>query len=241
MSTFTLTFSESVENHKGMEIIGNKAHRGFSNEDLAQLAEKFNGEIFSLNDDSEGDPASVVIFRNGLRTVFGIDPDELYLEQADLPKDSKCFMYGRVVNKKARHNLCFDEVDREPKYEEGKGTIVSFASQPLLNKLRCALGEKFGADFSYLKAEGNYYHDVEKCYIGFHGDTERSKVVGVRLGAEFPLHYRWFYQGQPQGDVMTFNLRGGDIYIMSEKAVGTDWKKKNIWTLRHAAGDLKNI
>ena len=26
------------------------------------------------------------------------------------------------------------------------------------------------------------------------------------------------------------------MYIMSEKAVGTDWKKKNIYTLRHSAG-----
>ena len=28
---------------------------------------------------------------------------------------------------------------------------------------------------------------------------------------------------------------------MSEKAVGTDWKKKKIWTLRHAAGCNKFI
>jgi len=34
-------------------------------------------------------------------------------------------------------------------------------------------------------------------------------------------------------------LRGGDIYIMSEKAVGTDWKKKNVPTLRHSAGSPK--
>jgi hypothetical protein len=35
---------------------------------------------------------------------------------------------------------------------------------------------------------------------------------------------------------MTIKLNDGDMYIMSEKAVGTDWKKKNICTLRHSAG-----
>ena len=30
------------------------------------------------------------------------------------------------------------------------------------------------------------------------------------------------------------DLNPGDLYIMSEKAVGTDWKKKIIPTLRHA-------
>jgi hypothetical protein len=29
------------------------------------------------------------------------------------------------------------------------------------------------------------------------------------------------------------------MYIMSEKAVGTDWKMKNIPTLRHATGAKK--
>lgn len=36
-------------------------------------------------------------------------------------------------------------------------------------------------------------------------------------------------------------LNNGDIYIMSEKAVGTDWKKKNTLTLRHAAGAPKYL
>jgi len=31
-------------------------------------------------------------------------------------------------------------------------------------------------------------------------------------------------------------LNGGDIYLMSEKAVGTDWKRKKVYTLRHATG-----
>ena len=32
-------------------------------------------------------------------------------------------------------------------------------------------------------AEGNYYYDLKKCGIGFHGDAERKKVVAIRVGA----------------------------------------------------------
>ena len=35
------------------------------------------------------------------------------------------------------------------------------------------------------------------------------------------------------------NLNNGDVYIMSEKAVGNDWKKRNKITLRHATGCKK--
>jgi hypothetical protein len=36
-------------------------------------------------------------------------------------------------------------------------------------------------------------------------------------------------------------LNAGDVYLMSEKAVGTDWRhtKDGILTLRHAAGCAK--
>ena len=31
-------------------------------------------------------------------------------------------------------------------------------------------------------------------------------------------------------------LNSGDVYIMSDKAVGFDWKRSSLLTLRHAAG-----
>jgi len=37
-------------------------------------------------------------------------------------------------------------------------------------------------------------------------------------------------------------LNDGDLYIMSEKAVGTDWmRNKSGYTLRHAAGAKKYL
>ena len=54
---------------------------------------------------------------------------------------------------------------------------------------------------SDLAAEGNYYYDVNKCGIGFHGDAERKRVIAIRLcsGKCYPLHYQWFLKGDPIG------------------------------------------
>ena len=38
------------------------------------------------------------------------------------------------------------------------------------------------------------------------------------------------------GERVKVQLRHGDMYIMSEKATGSDWKCSSFLTLRHAAG-----
>ena len=57
-------------------------------------------------------------------------------EQLNLDYDKKAFMYGRVVNKHARHNLCFSDFDQEPDYENKKGTVYNFNKLPLTNFIR---------------------------------------------------------------------------------------------------------
>lgn len=68
-------------------------------------------------------------------------------------------MYGRVVNKHARHNLCSDEKSQNPNYETGKGTIVSWDTIPLTKKIQQILPEYLGEKANNLKAEGNLYHE----------------------------------------------------------------------------------
>jgi hypothetical protein len=53
------------------------------------------------------------------------------------------------------------------------------------------------------------------------------------------LIYQWYKDGVKVGDPIKLLLNHGDVYIMSEKAVGFDWKKQKIYTLRHAAGSKK--
>ena len=67
-------------------------------------------------------------------------------------------------------------------------------------------------------------------------EEERRKVIALRMGASMTLYYQWFLRGEPVGPRLAIPLHDGDMYVMSEKAVGTDWKKKVIYTLRHATG-----
>lgn len=275
--TFTLTFGDQGENHKGMQKIGKMAKTGFSLADLLVSKRFFENrgvqvEIYHLNKllppEGTGEAAApknayVLVARGGANALldYGNTADELYEEQDELEKDSKALMYGRVVDKKARHNLCFSEESQEPDYENGKGRIVSYEEVPIMSNLRDNLAGAFPPKKTDgMIVEGNYYYDTAKCYIGFHGDAERRRVVGVRLGDSFKFHYQWFgipeydeeatkkakakkeksrdrYTKKMIGPRLEITLNHGDLYIMSEKAVGTDWMSKKDVTLRHAAGD----
>lgn len=248
--TFSLTFSCRIENHKGMQLIGQLEESGFSIKEIREIEKRFQKhkavtEYIDLSlalEEHEFDPddiaSGILIIRNGVNILLGNEysSDDLYQEHEELNKDEKAFMYGRVVNKKARHNLCFADFSQTPDYESGKGTVVNFNTLPITSLLREKLGYMLGSKGKNLLAEGNYYYDPSKCGIGFHGDTERKIVVCARLGKSFPLDYQWFYKGEPIGERVKLMLNHSDLYVMSEKAVGTDWKKRNIPTLRHAAG-----
>ena len=150
--------------------------------------------------------------------------------------DKKALFRGVVKNKNARWNLCFADYRQEPDYAAGRGRVIDFADLPRLSAVRAGIGRFFGAPYARLLAEGNYYYDVARTGIGFHGDAERRVVVALRLGAPIPLHFQWYFRHQPVGARVALQLRAGDMYAMSEKAVGTDWKRSSVYTLRHAAG-----
>ena len=251
--TITITWGDRAENNVGMEMIGTAAAEGFSVADLKSYQYKFEKlgarcEFVDLVDSAklpaevEATSAALLIIRGGVDILLGSSATAaLFEELSALEWDKKAKMKGRVVNKKARHNLCFSDNDQVAEYEAGKGTIVAYNKVPLLKQTKDRLGEILGDKAKGLVGEGNHYYDIEKCSIKFHGDFERTKVIALRVGAPFPLHYQWYQRSERIGEWMTFDLNGGDAYIMSEKAVGQDWKKKKIATLRHAAGPEKLV
>lgn len=242
METITLTFGDCGENHVGMQKIGKISAHGYSLDDLLQFQQLFDlmgaeTEILDLSI-NEG-KAYLLIVRKGIDALLkgaDLSADQVFEEQKKLTWDTKAFMYGRVVNKLARHNLCYDEKRQSPDYENKKGTIVAWDDIPVTKELRDGLSFITDTD---LIGEGNRYYDVTKCGIGFHGDTERRRVIGCRLGASMNLQYQWFYKGETVGDRIEVTFDHGDLYVMSEKAVGFDWKLRNTHTLRHAAGAAK--
>ncbi|VVU95703.1 hypothetical protein CPAV1605_1458 [seawater metagenome] len=247
--TISITFGEQAVTHIGMETRGKEKINGFSLKEMTSILKekKIKYEKIKLHNflpeegEKKGNKAYVLIIRNGLNIFLNDNKasDTLYKNLKQLPVDKKILMRGRVVNKRARWNTCFDDNDQEPDIPNGKGTVIAFKKVDVLDKLRESLPKYFGSKASKLLAEMNYYYDLKNCGIGFHGDTERKIVICARLGASMPMHFQWFTRHKPIGERVKFKLNHGDIYIMSEKAVGTDWKKSSIVTLRHAAGAEK--
>lgn len=249
----TITFSDVVENGPGMEKIGTQANMGplFTPEYLEALHKKFQESSYivdlSLPDNavparvSKPDKACLLVIKG-----FCLTDDDfagsLLRELLSLEWDKKALFRGQVKNKVARYNLCFADFSQSSEYEKGKGTVVDFASLSHLRVLRDCVANNLLPSPSLLNAEGNLYYDTSKTYIGLHGDTERDFVIGVRLGySQIPLHFRWFHKFKGVYQHQTVNLDHGDLYIMSYKATGYDWKKSSQCTLRHAAGQEKLI
>lgn len=232
MSIITITFGEQAENHVGMQKLGDGlAREGFTPDDLKQIRRDWRAmghkaQLITLNKaiSNETEPAKILILRNAANVIIR-DADQLRDDLKSLKWDKKALMYGRVVNKTARWNLCFGLKDQEPDYDEGKGRIVAFKRLDLLRKLRIRLPKYLGPKASKLQAEGNYYYN-QTCGIGYHGDSERRIVIGLRLGESGSLFYKWHLRGKQVGPRIEVKLHHGDIYIMSEKATGNDWKQK---------------
>ena len=247
--TITLTFGEGANSYFRMQHVGELWSRGLNMKELKALKRAYDEAGYTtelhdlveyLNPDITEDnvqDAGVLVVRGGLRAVC--DPDELYVEQRALDHDKKVKMFGGVKNKKARYNLCFSDEGQEPDYEAGISRVVPYESVPLTTKLRdylCAQCDLF--EGMNMQCEGNYYY-APSCGIGYHGDTQRKVVLGVRLGGSMSLCYEWYKNSQRCGERAELMLHHGDLFFMTEKASGFDWKKRSRYTLRHAAGSGK--
>ena len=157
---------------------------------------------------------------------------------------------GKRMNKRARTNLCYvADREQEPDVWKEKGRIVDLKKKTALNlavdRLRSMIeaglieiGSKTKVEINVV--EGNRYYNLKTTGIGFHGDTERVVVICISIGCDnYPMRWQWFKDGMPLGNPIDITLNCGDVYIMSEKAVGADWKLRSIYTLRHAAGANK--
>ena len=268
--TITLTFGEVAESHVGMQKIGNEAEVGFSHVDLVKTQNKFikggcKTLLIRLNDflpkegwegitekerhelqEAKTKPefeAYVLVVKNGLKALTGDDGKELLTEMLLYKWDTMLYNERRkkVQNKNARYNVNFDQEKQVEEFSKGKGTTIPWREAPILKRLKKKLVLAFGEKAEELKCEGNLYYKSGDTGIGYHGDTERKKVVGVRLGKKMNIHWMWYYNNLPRGTNFSTILEPGDIYCMSEKTVGTDWLRapKKRYTLRHAAGASK--
>ena len=242
---YTITFGDVAENHAKMQKIGTLHENGYSVEKIAQIQNKLTGlglvtELIDLNVgfNESFSEAKVLVIRRGAQFILGEETTAgLMAENDGLTMDKKALMKGKVVNKVARWNLCFADEDQEPNYADGKGRVVSWGRIPKMAQIRQVISE--WTEDVLLNGEANYYYDLSQCGIGFHGDGERRKVFAVRMGETMPIYFKWFQNSESVGEAFEVVLNDGDMYIMSEKAVGFDWLKKKIPTLRHSTGCSK--
>ena len=245
-----------------IEMMGENISKVMKKEDIEVLnLNNLSGEE-SIMGLKEEDQARFIILRNWsdqTETIYKecindkwdskyLDPNKYRTEIKD---GKEVRIRGRVMNKLARTNLCYVAgMSQEPEYIEGKGTIVDLNSKKTLNnevnRLREMLQTSLIEGDSKSKVEinvveGNRYYNLKKTGIGFHGDTERVIVICLTIGGggNYPMRFQWFKDGMPIGNPIDINLNDGDVYVMSEKAVGADWKLRSKYTLRHAAGAEK--
>lgn len=251
MEAICITFGEQSENHSGMQMIGNGlSQNGYSLSNLIIAKDMFEKlgckcQIIHLNKTLipgyHAEDAYVLYCSDFVDKALGQGYQKcVYSELADLNWDKKYYdtRRSKVLNKKARYNLCFDDQSQQPDYQNKKGTIISYDQTPYLRGLKNCIQKMSNPD-EKLQCEGNYYYDLKKTYIKFHGDKERKKVIGINLAPNYDctreIHWIWYYQSQRISGRTIIELNPGDLYIMSEKSSGFDWKKRSITTVRHAA------
>lgn len=245
----TLTFGERAENHPGMQKLGTVLDRGIS---VARLRE-IKDELHSKNIPCKLKDLSVLIPGAPEAMVLVVRVDDLMQDEKSILADllaELCRMpidkmhldttYHKkvptVVNSISRYNCTIGDEDQAPDIANGKGTVNNFKHYKAIAKLRLVLTDLLRVPKLY--GEVNDYYDPLMCGINFHGDQERRVVIGGRFGSasDVPLLFQWYKRGVAVGSQGRIPLNSGDLYIMSEKAVGFDCGNWDTLTLKHAAG-----
>ena len=252
MVRYAITFGETAILHVGSKELGKIRENGFSVKELKNIKNNIgeNAELVILSDKlpeklRNENEAAILIIRNGADLILGKNKTKKLLkEQQKIDYDKKYFDNRRqkTLNKRARYNIVFGDEEVKASDDYKIFSIKSFKSIKYLNKLRNKLSSILGNKANNLNAEGNFYFE-ENSGIGFHGDAERKIVICLSLGDSSILRYCWRMPGTSDhyGENIDIKVNNGDIYIMSEKATGYDWKKRSKVRIVHAAGSNKYI
>lgn len=247
------------------EILGNKKTNGFSVKELHQLSHYINhsvgqniAKVTSISSAlpehlrTEHTDAAILVIRNGAAFITGHSvediacADNLFEEQCNkVDYDTKYFdaRKKKTLHRRARHTIGFSDQDVYHSEDYRQCSVKSFSSIPHLSQFRNKLPYKLCSDKAIdLEAEGNLYYN-SGCGIGFHGDSDRKIVICLSLGRSTTLRYQWLLPGSSEHpfDPVDINIRHGDVYIMSEKATGYDWRMRSRVRVVHAAGSDKYI
>lgn len=251
---YALTLGEVSILHVGGKELGERGRRGFTNEELAQIHKKLRSKGANVEhvmishalpeEHQSANAASVLVIHDGAALICGdaAAADKMLEEQQSIPYDKKFWnaRQKKTMHKRARYNTTFAEHDVAP--SEDFQTPSTHAFPPTLAAFRNGLASVLGDKAAGLSAEGNHYFEP-KSGIGYHGDAERKIVICLSLGGSSVLRYHWRMPGSSEHTLSPVDIRvsHGDVYVMSEKATGFDWKYRSRVRVVHGAGSDKYI
>lgn len=236
--SYTLTFSDSSDAKRTGKL-------GFSIAELQKVQKEFEKkgftcELIDLNIVLppahvivDTPKARVLIIRQGVRDFgTGSDADGILQKLKTLPWDDRVWFKHKPVKNPMRHHLRFGEVE----YNSDEGHVVALKSIPDIVRIRQTLNEMYSYRGVEFDVEGDRFYNPETCGREPWGDQDRRFVVGVQLGAMMKMAFTWYYHESPFSQPVVIELQHGDIFMLSDKAVGHDVNRKAIATLRRTCG-----
>jgi len=264
--TFTITMRDKAITYpspKTKEEPFGREMRGFSREDFDRICEnakKFGVKcvrydlrllLLEPSEQQQAEDAELLVLEGGayenpvsslVQTPNADDAmfDDLLCTQFN----EQAYMYGQLRQRHAQQSVVFADFEQKEDIAAGKSLVHNFDQIKHLVELRETISKLAGREeLTSFVAETNRYRnrsdDGNLAGVSHHGDTESNLVCAIRLGAPLALSYNWWKKNEPVGKRLEIQLPGGSIYFMSAKAVGHDYKKSSIYTLRHAAGGPK--
>ena len=154
--------------------------------------------------------------------------------------DNFTFAYGKILTAHSRHLVFAGATPRVGDRDKGLHTILPWAGLPPLESARQWITAQL-ATTEIQAACILKYPSIETGGLSWHGDGERKQTIVYRvdpISSKRPLWFRWYHKSLPIGEPVAVHLEAGDFCIASEVAVGTDFKKRSLPTVRHATGYL---
>ena len=165
--------------------------------------------------------------------------DAAFQQVRGIKYDTFTHQYGHVVQAHSRHVVFVGEKPRKADESIGMRTVLGWQDVDVIDKARAWIAKVLDSE-EYIKSACILkYPDIRKCGISAHGDGERRRTIVYRVGkvsSKRSLDFQWYRDGAEVSDKVKIDLHHGDFAVSSEVAVGTNWKKRKIPTLRHSTG-----
>ena len=237
--SFTLTFSDASP----VKRVGKNAKNGFSIAELRKMCIDFGKKGFECEwiDLNAAMPpchvlintpkAAVLVIRKGV-SWFKSEADDLLLKLKSLQWNEQVWLKHKLVKNPMRRHLKFGE----KQYVSDEGLVVALKACPDIMKIRDSLNEMYSYRSVNFEVEGDHYYDMERCGRDSFGDWDKRMLVGLQVGATMKMAFTWWYQESKFSTPVEIELHHGDIFVLSDKAVGHDIHRKAIATLKRTCG-----